>query len=89
MIIIGAILLAIGLLVLLWQAIVICYHLIRLAVLLAIWCGYAGVLAVCVVGLGVQYVMGCRKPNPVEPYFNLDDEDVPTIDLPRTHFRRL
>jgi hypothetical protein len=92
MIIIGSGLMGlIGLLMLLWQAIAICYHLLRLAVLLIIWCGYVVVLVVCVVGLGVQYVMGWFKPPPVVTvnFYLDDDEDVPTIDLPREHFRRL
>jgi hypothetical protein len=91
MIIIGsAVLLAIGLLVLLWQAIVISYHLLRLAVLLVIWCGYAVVLVVCGVGLAAQYVMGWGKPEPVITVnTSPDDEDVPTIELPRESFHRV
>ena len=90
MILIGsALLLTIGLLVLLWQAIVISYHLLKLVVLIVVWCGYAVVLVVCVVGLAVQYVMRWLKPEPVVNFYSDDDADVPTIDLPRTHFRRL
>jgi hypothetical protein len=88
-ILVSALLLAIGLLVLLWQAIVISYHLIKLAVLLVIWCGYAVVLVVCALGLAVQYVMGWLKPEPVVNFYLDDDADVPTIDLPRDSFRRL
>jgi hypothetical protein len=90
MLLIGsALLLAIGLLVLLWQAIVISYHLLRLAVLLVIWCGYAVVLVVCAVCLAIQYILGRFKPEPVVMDIYLDDEDVPTIELPHTDFRRL
>jgi hypothetical protein len=91
MILIGStILLAIGLLMLLWQAIVISYHLLRLAVLIVVWCGYAVVLVVCVVGLGVQYVMRWLKPEPVVTViYSDDDADVPTIELRRDSFRRL
>jgi hypothetical protein len=90
MILIGsALMLTIGLLVLLWQAIVISYHLLKLVVLIIVWCGYAVVLVVCVVGLAVQYVMRWLKPAPVVTVIYSDDDSVPTVDLPRRHFRRL
>ena len=82
MVIIGsALLLAIGLSVLLWQAIVISYHLLKLAVLLVIWCGYAVVLVGCVVGLAVQYVMRWLKPVPAITvnFYSADEDDGPTI----------
>jgi hypothetical protein len=97
MIIIGsAILLAIGLLVLLWQAIVICYHLIKLAVLLVIWCGYAVVLVAACCCLAMQYILVLvrwLKPEPVVTINILDDDDgcddASIIDLPSNGFRRL
>ena len=58
MIIIGsAILLAAGLLVLLWQAIAIAFSLIKIAYYLAKGAVCLVVLIICVVGLGVQYVL--------------------------------
>jgi hypothetical protein len=97
MILLGSMtLLAIGLLLLLWQAIVISYHLIRLAVLLIAWCGCA--LALVVTGcawLGVnlvQYVKGPRSEEP-EPAIAIDilgDDDASIIELqPHTGSRRL
>jgi hypothetical protein len=93
MIIIGsAILLAIGLLGLLWQAIAIAFSLIKIAYYLAKGAVCLVVLIICVVGLGVQYVMRWRWPKP-EPvitinFYSADDDDGPTIDLPREHFHR-
>jgi hypothetical protein len=90
MILIGsALLFALGLLLLLVQAIRIAFSLIVIAynIVKAIVC--LVVLVVCVIGLGVQYVMRWLKPEPVVNFYSDDDADVPTIELPRTHFRRL
>jgi hypothetical protein len=97
MILLGSItLLAIGLSLLLWQAIVISYHLIRLAVLLIAWCGCA--LALVVTGcawLGVklvQYVKGpgSEVPEPAIVIDICDDNATPIVELlPHTDFRRL
>jgi hypothetical protein len=90
MIIIGsAILLAAGLLVLLWQAIAIAFSLLKIAYYLAKAIVCIAVIIVCLIGLGVQYAMRWLKPTPVEPVVMADDEAVPTIELPRTSFRRL
>jgi hypothetical protein len=90
MIIIGsAILFALGMALLLWQAIVIVYRLIKIAVLLVAWCGC--VLALVVTGcawLGVKLF----KLEPDEPVVTInifDDDDAHTIELPRQSFRRL
>jgi hypothetical protein len=91
MILIGsALLLAIGLLLLSIQAISIVFSLLKLAYYLIKAAVYLAVLVVCVVGLGVQYVMRWLKPEPVATVnISLDDDDVPTIELPRTDFHRL
>jgi hypothetical protein len=90
MILIGsAALLAVGLLILLVQALRIAFSLIKIAYYLAKGAVYLAVLVVCVVGLGVQYFMRWFKPEPVVTVLYSDDEDVPTIELPRTDFRRL
>ena len=89
MIIIGSgALLAIGLLILLVQAISIAVSLLKIAYYLIKGAVYLAVLVVCAVCLGVQYVMRWLKPKPVVTVI-YSDEDVPTIDLPREHFRRL
>ena len=97
MILIGsALLFSFGLLLLLVQAIRIAFSLIVIAynIVTAIVC--LVVLVVCVVCLGVQYVLRMRrwlKPEPVVNFYSDDDAshdaDVPTIELPRTHFHRL
>jgi hypothetical protein len=90
MILIGsAILLAIGLLILSVQVISIAFSLLKIAYYLAKGVVCLVVLVVCVVCLGVQYVMGWLKPEPVVTVVYSDDEDVPTIELPRDGFRRL
>jgi hypothetical protein len=92
MIIIGSGALAVfGVLILLVQAISIAFSLIKIAYYLLKGAVCLVVLLVCCIGLGVQYVMRWFKPEPVVTInFTLDDDaDVPTIDLPRTHFRRL
>jgi hypothetical protein len=103
MIIIGsAILLAIGLLILLWQAIAIAFSLLKIAYYLAKAAVYLAVIVVCAVCLAVQYIMrflripirwGKSKPEPqpvVTVNFYPDDEDNgPTIDLPRESFCRV
>jgi hypothetical protein len=89
MIIIGsAILFAFGLLLLFVQAIRIAFSLLKLAYYLIKFAVYLAVLVVCVVGLGVQYLMRWLKPKPVVTVYS-DEEDIPTIDLLRTHFHRL
>jgi hypothetical protein len=92
MILIGsAFLFAFGLLLLLAQAIRIAFSLIVIAynIVKAIVC--LVVLVVCVIGLAVWHVTRWLKPEPPVTTVNisLDDEDVPTIELPREGFRRL
>jgi hypothetical protein len=104
MILIGsALLLATGLLVLLWQAIAIAFSLLKIAYYLAKGAVYLVVLVVCVVCLAVQHALAlvrwlAGKPEPAEPepvvtldfYADADAEDVPTIELlPPAGFRRL
>jgi hypothetical protein len=92
MIIIGsAILLAIGLLGLLWQAIAIAFSLLKIAYYLAKGAVCLVVLVVCVVCLGVQYVMRWLKPRPAitANFYSADEDDGPTVELPRESFRRL
>jgi hypothetical protein len=87
MIFIGsAILFAFGIALLLWQAIVISYHLIKLAVLLVAWCGCALALAVTACAwLGVKLMQGFRpgaeEHGPVV-VINIDDvhDDTHTIE---------
>jgi hypothetical protein len=86
----SAILLAIGLLLLLVQTIRIAFSLLKIAFYLAKGAVYLAVLVLCIIGLGVQYVMRWLKPEPVITVnISLDDEDVPTIELQRDSFRRL
>jgi hypothetical protein len=99
----SAVLLAIGLLVLLVQAVSILVSLIKLAYYLAKAAVCLVVLVVCAVCLAVQYVLILArwlegKPEAAEPepvitiniYSNEEeDEDAPTIELPRVNFRRL
>jgi hypothetical protein len=98
MIIIGSgLLLAIGLLVLLWQAILIAVSLLKIAYYLAKGAVYLVVLIVCAAGLAIQYVLRSArwlesKPAPAEPAIIidiLDDGGVSTIELLRNSFRRL
>jgi hypothetical protein len=91
MIIIGSgALLAIGLLILLVQAISIAFSLIRIVYYLLKGAVYLVVLVVCAVGLGVQYVMRWLKPEPVTTVnIMVNDEDVLTIELPRDDFHRV
>ena len=92
MIIIGsALLLAIGLLILLVQAISIAFSLLKIAYYLIKGALCLVVLVVCVVGLAVQYVLRWLKPEPVVTvnFYTDGEDDVPTIDLPRASFRRL
>jgi hypothetical protein len=92
MILIGsALLLTIGLLILLVQAIRIAFSLLKLAYYLAKGAVYLVVLIVCVVGLAVQYVMRWGKPEPAITvnFYSADEDDGPTIELPRESFRRL
>jgi hypothetical protein len=92
-----------GTILLLWSAIVIAYHLIKLAVLLVAWVGC--LLAVIVTGswyLGdklLRYLRGA--PSESEPMITInitlddddasiiDDDDSSIIELPRRAFRRL
>jgi hypothetical protein len=95
MILIGsALLLAIGLLVLLWQAIAIAFSLLKIAYYLAKGAVCLVVLVVCAVCLGVQAITrwldGTPEPEPaIAINFYSDEEDAPTIELPRVNFRRL
>jgi hypothetical protein len=94
MILLGsALLLAIGLLILLVQALRIAFSLLKIAYYLIKGAVYLAVLVVCGVCLSVQYVMRWLKPEPVVNFYSDDDAshdaDVPTIELPRTHFHRL
>jgi hypothetical protein len=90
MILIGSgALLTIGLLMLLWQAIVISYHLLKIAYHLLTGAVCLVVLVVCCIGLAIQYIFRWLKPHPAEPYFYSDAEDVPTIELPRDSFHRV
>jgi hypothetical protein len=92
MIIIGSTLLfTFGVLLLLVQAIRIAFSLIKIVFLLAKGALCLVVLVVCVVGLAVQYVMRWLKPEPAITvnFYSADEDDGPTIDLPRESFRRL
>jgi hypothetical protein len=91
MILIGSgALLAVGLLILLVQAIRIAFSLIKIAYHLLTGAVALIVLVVCSVGLVIQYVMGWHKPKPVVMVnFYADDEDVPTIELPRESYHRV
>jgi hypothetical protein len=102
MIIIGsALLLAIGLSVLLWQAICIAFSLIKIAYNLIKIAVLLIVLMVCLVCLAIQYIMRFLRipirwsksepePQPVITVnFYSADDNAPTIELPRKHFHRL
>ena len=104
MILIGsAALLVIGLLLLALQAIRIAVSLFKIAYYLAKAAVYLVVLVVCGICLAAQYVLTLArwldgKPEAAEPepvitinfYSNEEeDEDAPTIELPRINFRRL
>jgi hypothetical protein len=96
MILLGsAILFALGMLVLLVQAIRIAFSLAKIAYYLAKLPVCLVVLAVCAVCLVVQYALGLvrrldGKPEPaVTIDFSAGAEDAPTIELPRASFRRL
>ena len=91
MLIIGSVsLFLFGMLLLSWQAIRVAFSLLKIAYYLIKGAVCLVVLVVCVVCLGVQYVMRWFKPDPPEPvpYF-YNDEDVPTIELPRKSFYRV
>jgi|SRR6516162_10181942 hypothetical protein len=85
-----AILFAFGALLLLVQALRIAFSLIKLAVLLVVWCGCF--LAVTVTGglyLGdklVRWFKVISEPEPVVTIY-ADEVDGPTIELPRDSFR--
>jgi hypothetical protein len=96
----SAALLAIGLLLLAVQAIRIAFSLLKIAYYLAKAAVYLVVLMVCGVCLAVQHVLTLTrwlegKPEPAEPEpvitinFYSNEEDAPTIELPRASFRRL
>jgi hypothetical protein len=100
MIIIGsAILLLLGLLVLLVQAISVAFSLLKIAYYLIKAAVYLVVLVVCGICLGVQYLLSLvrwlegretTEPEPVVTIkFTLGDDDASTIELPRGSFRRL
>jgi hypothetical protein len=101
MIIIGSgALLTIGLLILLVQAIRIAFSLIKIAFYLVWMVGCLVVIVVCVIGLAVQYTIrflrmpirrGKPEPEPVVTvnFYPDDEDDGPTIELPRGRFHRL
>ena len=86
-------LLTIGLLILLVQAISIAFSLLKIAYYLIKGTVYLVILIICAVCLGVQYVMGWLKPQPVVADIYLNDEwrddNVPTIELPGDAFHRV
>jgi hypothetical protein len=97
MIIIGsAILFVVGVLLLLVQAIRIAFGLIKIAYYLAKLAVCLVVLVVCGFGLFCQWLVRWLKGHHLEPepasrvnFYSEDEDDVPTIDLPRDSFRRL
>jgi hypothetical protein len=96
MIIIGsALLFAVGVLILLVQAISIAFSLLKIAYNLAKLAVCLVVLVVCTFGLFCQWVArwltGGREPEPVVTvnFYSADEDDGPTIELPREHFHRL
>jgi hypothetical protein len=99
MIIIGsAILFAIGLLILSVQAIRIAFGLLKLTYYFVKLAVCLVVLVLCTLGLFCQWCLRWLKghPEPIEPkppitvnFYLADEDDGPTIDLPRENFRRL
>jgi hypothetical protein len=94
----SAILFALGMLVLLSQAILVVFSLLKIAYYLAKGAVYLVVLVVCVVALGVQYALSLArrlegKPEPAKPepaiVIDICDDNATPIELPRTSFRRL
>jgi hypothetical protein len=84
----------IGLLMLLVQTIRIAFSLLKIACYIIALIGCLIGIVLCGFGLFCQWIVRRlkrgREPEPVVTVnISLDDEDVPTVDLPRKSFHRL